>query len=185
MGIVMVSPLLAIAAEPDQQPSHSVSGDPAFAASDLPLPFGVAVDGFYQKEDYRVANLSVGTPTPPVPLPPLPSGLIQSITNSVYEVNTKIDWWALPMLNFHALLGSLTGNAKVAAAPFGDFNVDYNGINYGGGVTLAGGWHHWFATVTADYTWADVRIQGILRADSSGPERDRHAVDHAEDRLPL
>ncbi|MEI6178680.1 MAG: hypothetical protein WCS43_17440, partial [Verrucomicrobiota bacterium] len=40
------------------------------------------------------------------------------------------------------------------------FRVNCNGIVYGGGMTLAAGYKSFFASITGNYTWADVDLQG-------------------------
>ena len=97
-------------------------------------------------------------------LPTFGPDSIRSITNEVSQVSAKLDWWVLPCLNLHALYGQLEGTAEATLSPelervFGNLAVDYDGLSYGGGVTVAGGWRRLFAMVEVDYTWADADLE--------------------------
>jgi len=134
----------------------------------LPLPFGVSVYYMHQEADYDATSLHATAGGYPVP--GLGAHAISYIHNDVDEVNAKFDWWAQPWLNFHAIFGWVSGEADAGLdlppqllqmlGGMKGFKVDYNGIVYGGGMTLAAGYKSFFASVTGNYTWADVDLQG-------------------------
>jgi len=140
--------------------------DSAAIVGGLPLPFGVSVFYMHQESDYDVTSLHATAGGYPVP--GLGAGAITGIHNEVDEINAKLDWWAQPWLNFHAIFGWVSGEADATLAPqlgqmlggTNGFTVNYNGIVYGGGMTLAAGYKSFFASVTGNYTWADVDLQG-------------------------
>lgn len=136
----------------------------------LPLPFGVGVYYMHQDADYDVTSLHASAGGYPVP--GLGANAISRVHNKVDEVNVKLDWWAQPWLNFHGIFGWVDGQSDASLSSqlppqltamlngMKGFKVDYNGIVYGGGMTLAAGYQHLFASVTGNYTWADVDLQG-------------------------
>ena len=140
-------------------------GEHADLIGGLPLPFGVSVFYMYQESNYDVTSLHATAGGYPVPF--LGANAITGVHNEVHEVNAKFDWWAQPWLNFHAILGRVSGEADASLSPdirqmlgMNGFKVDYDGVVYGGGMTLAAGYKHIFGSVTANYTWADVDLHG-------------------------
>jgi len=137
----------------------------------LPLPFGVGVFYMHQDAEYDVTSLHA---TSPIfgPVTGLGPNAISRVHNKVDEVNVKLNWWAQPWLNFHGIFGWVDGQSDASfssqlppqlTALLGGMKgikVDYNGIVYGGGMTLAAGYKNFFASVTGNYTWASVALQG-------------------------
>jgi len=159
-------------------------GSPGKAVSaaefpELPLPFGAGVWYFGQEQEYVVTGLratSFG-----FPVPGFGPEAITRIENRVDQFNFKGDYWVLPWLNVHGLVGTASGEATAAINPaltgppffLTDFTVGYDALVYGGGLTLAAGYKNLFATVTADYTWGDVDLQdgpGLTLNDPNGIE---------------
>lgn len=91
--------------------------------------------------------------------------------------------WVLPFLNLYGLLGYTDGTSTApikckAGRPtgilnplnklcgrnsdetrkIGDFNLDYEGVTYGVGMTLAGGVGNWFSIVDMNFTRTDLDI---------------------------
>ena len=160
--------------EPSSQPN--AYGD---IVGGLPLPFGVSM--FYMRQDSNYDVTSLHATAGGYPVPGFGANAITSIHNDVDEVNMKLDWWAQPWLNFHAIFGEVDGETEAGLNPalspllggMQNFKVDYHGIVYGGGMTVAGGYQHFFGLVTANYTWADVSLSGGSRltlADGNGIE---------------
>ena len=164
-------------------PSQAGSSDPAPSGyspdivGGLPLPCGVSVLYMWQQQDYDVTSLRAFAGG--FPVPGFGANAITKIQNDVDEVNAKFDWWALPWLNFHAILGRVSGQADADLAPAlwpllggaRQLKVDYDGIVYGGGMTLAAGYKNFFGTVTANYTWGDVNLKdgpGLSFVDPNG-----------------
>ena len=146
---------------------------------ELPLPFGAGFFYFGQEQEYVVTGLTATAFGFPVPA--LGSNSITRIENRVDQFNFKGDYWILPWLNAHGLIGTASGRATATINPLlkgppfflTDFVVDYDALVYGGGITLAAGFKNIFATVTADYTWGDVDLPdgpGLTLNDPNGIE---------------
>lgn len=115
-------------------------------------PFGIGVTYFYQEQSYSISDLDVrqGLVSLTSFLPNL-AGI--DVVNSVTEVNVKLDAWLLPFLNVFGLVGSVDGETEIGLPPpFSSLCIDYDGLVYGGGATLAGGWKDLFVSLTATYT---------------------------------
>ena len=171
----LLQPLAVLA----EDPGAGTPGGFDSMLDDLPLPFGVSVLYLWQEQEYDVTGLRASAGG--FPVPGFGPAAIPRIENEVQEVNAKFDWWALPWLNLHAVFGGLDGQADADLAPFirpllggvGRIEVDYDGIVYGGGITVAGGYGNFFASLTANYTWADVDLEdglGLSLDDPNGIE---------------
>ena len=169
--LLLIAPVCAgIGAAVPPGPSVPANGC-ADIVGGLPLPFGVSVFYMHQEADYDVTRLHASAFG--YPLSGIGPSAITHIHNDVDEVNVKLDWWAQPWLNFHGIFGWVDGTADAGLAlppnlsqmlgGMKGFKVDYNGIVYGGGMTLAAGYKNFFASVTGNYTWADVDLQGGAR----------------------
>jgi len=121
--------------------------------AELPRPWGVGIDVFAMDQGYDVQSLSFtaqGIPFPSV------TGL--EVQNSVTEINVKLDAWLLPFLNAFVIVGDLNGETDVdlrnvnVPLPFDQFHFEYDGLVYGGGMTLAAGGRRIFGSLTASYT---------------------------------
>ncbi|NQU39936.1 MAG: hypothetical protein HQ523_08300 [Lentisphaerae bacterium] len=110
----------------------------------LPLPFGVGVNYYYQNQGYNLTSLKVNVLADD--LAALENILID---NEVRETNLKLDVWVLPFLNCFGILGRVDGTTDVETDLIPGLSVDYDGVVYGGGITLAGGWDAWFLSLTA------------------------------------
>lgn len=146
---------------------------------DLPLPFGVSVLYLWQQQEYDVTGLRAVAGG--FPVPGFGPNTIPRLENEAEELSLKFDWWALPWLNLHALVGTVDGEATADLHPAirpllggaSRLEVDYDGLVYGGGITLAGGYKSFFATLTANYSWGDVNIddgRGLWLEDPNGIE---------------
>jgi hypothetical protein len=143
----------------------------------LPLPFGIGVTYYYQKQDYELASLDVG----PIPLPP---GLIDNVdvTNDIQEINLKADLWLLPFLNVFGIIGDVNGETNVDLGPaLGTLNVDYDGLVYGGGFTAAMGVKQFFTSLTTHFMLTDLRgdrssVQAWLLTPKAGFVFERGAI---------
>ncbi|MBT7702173.1 MAG: hypothetical protein HN700_17930, partial [Verrucomicrobia bacterium] len=110
----------------------------------LPLPFGIGVNIYHQDQGYDLTSLKVDV---------LEGDLAAleniEIDNDVTEVNLKLDWWALPFLDLFGIVGFVDGQTDVDNDIIKNLSVDYEGVVYGGGVTLVGGWESFFISLTA------------------------------------
>ena len=174
--LLLITPSSAGSAE---RVGSGLSGDRGEIVGGLPLPFGVSVYYLWQQGDYEVTDLRAFLPGG-FPVPGLGANAITNIQNDIDEVNAKFDWWALPWLNFHAIIGRVSGHADADLAPAltsmlgaSQFKVDYDGLVYGGGMTLAVGYKSFFGSITANYSWADVNMKdgpGLSLDDPNGIE---------------
>jgi len=115
---------------------------------DLPLPFGFGFTYTYIHQNMEVSDLRIRNRL---------LGLkIQDAPTTTHTAVFRADAWIFPFLNVYGLVGETAGvtepkvtfsNGRVLGS-----DVDYNRFSYGGGLTLAGGWKAYFATLDANYT---------------------------------
>jgi hypothetical protein len=127
---------------------------PATSSAELPAPWGLGLTIYDQNQDYRIKTLDV-------PLPGIDPQTLGSlgVDNSTTTYHLKLDCWVLPFLDVYAIFGQVTGATRVHLSEvdtglpisLNNLVVDLDGLVYGGGLTLAGGWDHYFATLTFDY----------------------------------
>ena len=116
---------------------------------ELPQPFGVSVNFYWEEQPFDVESIKVG---------PLDGELLK-ISDFVATgdaeteqsvVTGRFDAWLLPFMNLYGIIGYADGEAEIqvdipAVPALGfpgssiDVNLDYDGLVYGGGMTLAGG----------------------------------------------
>ncbi len=120
---------------------------------DLPLPLGIGVTFYHQEQDYDLVSLDMGS----FPIgSPNPSDV--AITNSTNEINAKFDLWLLPFLDVFGIIGRVNGETTVTVGPpLGEIVVDYDGLVYGGGFTLATGVKHFFGSLTTHFMRTDLK----------------------------
>ena len=141
---------------------------------DLPLPFGAGVNLVYMEQGLDIRNLKIGF------------GNANQEVNRVSFSNAKakdkaatarLDLWLLPFANIYGIIGYIDGETEldvnlpgitVNVPGFGqvpildpatlNFDIDYNGTTYGGGITLAGGYKNFFGSLDANYTYTDINL---------------------------
>lgn len=139
----------------------------------LPRPCGFAVNYYYQRQGYDIKELKI---TPDV-LSDDQSNT--KVHNRVNEVNVKLDTWLFPFLNVFLMVGRVEENSKardvnIDQAKIGGFlqslpdaakqgidpskltafELDDDGMLYGGGLTVAYGIKRVWASVTAAESYA-------------------------------
>jgi len=116
---------------------------------ELPLPFGIAATFHYQEQEYSLSRMTVSLPGYD-----LSQATGIDIDNEIIEGDVKLDLWLLPFLNVFGLVGTLDGETVADLSDFqlGSLTIDYDGIVYGAGITLAGGVDNLFGSFTALYT---------------------------------
>ena len=143
MRVLFPSVLIVGCTSITRDDSHKMLADPV-RDSRLPSPVGVGVNYYRQTQGYDLSSLRVNV---------LPGDLAAlegiEIENDVTEMNVKLDYWLLPFLNVFGIVGSVDGETDVETDLIPGLSVDYEGVVYGGGVTLAGGWDDYFITLTA------------------------------------
>ncbi len=142
--VVVLLCLAAVAAEVGAQ---------SLPTARMPLPFGVGVSYFSQKQPYDIVELKLGLPGwNPAAAKDL------KVDNDTTSSHVALDYWVLPFLNVFVLGGKIDGTTTVKVSelnlglPLSNIRVDYDGWMYGGGVTLAGGWDRIFVTASGYYT---------------------------------
>lgn len=144
-------------------------GTSSFAGDDvdIPLPvekpvyewskFALGISYVYQQQDYKLTGadftLPLGVRLPPTF--PLDERAVNDIENTADSLLLKFSYTPYPFVTFFAIGGRVDGTVDVnLVSPIGDVSVDYDGWVYGGGVTLAYAYRHYFATLTGSYTFA-------------------------------
>lgn len=142
--------------------SAARAGGPPFAASlaegrKLPLPYGIGITVYDQKQDYALDSLALGIPGfDNVPL----DGF--KIDNRITDYNVQADVWLFPFLNVFGLVGTIDGKTNVDFSavplpfPLGTIAINYDGTVYGGGMTLVAGGDIWFTSLTGVATKSDL-----------------------------
>ena len=133
----------------------------------LPIPCGFGVNYYYQRQGYDIKTLSLD-PDISRQFNLIPSNL--DVKSRVNEVNLKLDTWLLPFLNVFALVGRVEQVTKISNIPYPQLNTlqyEDDGFLYGGGVTLAYGVKHVWASLTVadsyvDLSHADSWIQAFV-----------------------
>lgn len=129
---------------------RSMAGD-----RELPKPYGLGITYHYQKQDYDLAKLMVS-------LPGIDIGQAADavkVENNTTEVNLKFDLWLLPFLNIFAIIGHVEGETEVQVPLLMQtLEIDYDGLVYGAGVTLAAGYKDFFGLLTMLYTETDLDV---------------------------
>lgn len=128
----------------------------------LPRPYGVGADIVTMDQNYAIDSLSFTLPGVT-----LPNTNVIKVKNHFNEEDIKLDAWVLPFLNVFGVYGHINAetdvNLSAIAIPglpvsLGTLPVRYKGTVYGGGMTLAYGNEHWFASLTG--TWTRSSLSG-------------------------
>ena len=142
---------------------------------DLPLPFGTGVNLVLMSQDIELRNVKVGVGDPLLEVKGLDFDDAQSHDTAA---TARLDVWLLPFANVYGIFGYINGeteldlnigqiasNLPIPGLPpsFGpqgsiDLNIDYNGTTYGGGITLAGGYKNFFASLDGNYTYSNIDV---------------------------
>ncbi len=122
---------------------------------ELPKAFGVSLTVYHQEQDYNLKSLEFSLPgVDPAQL----SGILSppldlNVENTTDEINLQLDCWVLPFLNVFGIIGRVDGETKVEMEPpLEEITVDYDGLLYGAGLTLAAGGERFFGSLTAVFT---------------------------------
>ncbi len=118
----------------------------------LPRPLGIGLTFYHQEQDYHLSRLAVSVPN---------IGMAETsgieVQNRTDEVNLKLDLWLLPFLNVYGIIGNVDGETTVNPdPPLSELEVDYDGLVYGGGLTLAVGGERFFGSLTAVFTGTEL-----------------------------
>jgi hypothetical protein len=127
---------------------------------ELPLPFGVTANFMYINTDFKVDSISIGLGgAPPAEVSFLD---FDEDRASAKTTTMRFDAWLLPFLNVYGVVGYTWANSALdVTIPIGPdptpIHVDFesDGITYGGGGTLVGGYQNVFAMVDGNYTFTN------------------------------
>ncbi|RKR64379.1 hypothetical protein C7387_1073 [Yokenella regensburgei] len=154
----------------------------------LPLPFGANLSYMNIRQDVNVDSISFSglmLGSHPIPSSMFIIDAGHTRESSKTE-NLRLDMWVFPFLNVYGLVGHTRGssisNVSVNSDPSQysgldrlisgavhqlyqsgqlqdiDFKLDFKGVTWGSGFTLAGGYQNWFALVDTNYTRTDFDI---------------------------
>jgi len=142
---------------------------------DLPLPFGAGANFVLMDQGIDIRNVKVGIGDPTFEIDDL--GLSDARARDT-AITMRLDMWLLPFANIYGIFGyidgeseldldisKITSNLPIPGLPpvfepgkTIDLNIHYNGTTYGGGMTLAGGYKDFFASVDGNYTYSNINL---------------------------
>ena len=142
---------------------------------DLPLPFGTGANLTLMNQGIDIRNVKVGIGDPIFEVSDLD---LSDARAHDAAITMRLDTWLLPFVNIYGIfgyingeteldldIGSITGSLPIPGLPpifepgtTIDLNIDYNGTTFGGGMTLAGGYKDFFASVDGNYTYSNIDI---------------------------
>jgi len=150
IGIFLTIACMGQDSEPMFPLYRAMAGD-----RELPSPYGIGITYHHQKQDYDLVNLLVSLPGVDI----AQAAAAVEIENTTDEANLKFDLWLLPFLNIFGIIGHVEGETEVTLPPpLGNLDVDYDGLVYGGGFTIAAGIERFFGSLTAVFTETDLDI---------------------------
>jgi hypothetical protein len=144
---------------------------------DLPLPFGISLVYTNIRQHSAVGNVRIGEDESPVDDVTIPDPLSKD-NNMVL----RGDMWLFPFMNMYGVVGYTKGEAEIDATitgltvpipnpfqpgqtidlPIPDIEiqdqVNYEGLTYGGGTTLAAGYRFLFGTLDLNYTFTKLNL---------------------------
>ncbi|MTD28469.1 hypothetical protein [Erwinia sorbitola] len=145
---------------------------------DLPDPYGIGFNYMNIHQNIKVksiqfSNLKIPGLFPgmkPIPLPGNMFNINVGRTREKSKTETaRLDTWLFPFLNVYGIVGHTRGSSvsNVSVCTLGtcpgqlknmDFTLKFKGTTYGGGTTLAYGYHNWFGTLDFNYTRTSFNI---------------------------
>lgn len=122
-------------------------------AENLPLPYGIGADYYYQRQGYDIKALTVDVPG----FNPAMASAVQ-VKTRVNEGDVKLDAWLLPFLNVFILDGYVEEHTKVTGIPppLNTLVLNEHGNIFGGGLTLVGNIQRFWASLLIAETYADL-----------------------------
>lgn len=139
---------------------------------DLPDPYGIGFNYMNMRQDIKVnsigfTNLKIPALYPGMEPIPLPSDMFNINVGHTRErsktENARLDTWLFPFMSVYGIIGHTKGSSvsDVSVCTSGecpgelknlDFTLKFKGTTYGGGTTIAYGYHNWFGTLDFNYT---------------------------------
>lgn len=153
----MIISLLALSGPAFAQGEGEIPG----SENRMPLPGGIAASVYGQTQPYDIKMLEV-------PLAGIDIGVADGIEidSQTTSMHVKFDYWVLPFLNLFVLGGQIDGSTTVDLGKvdiglpirLNDIKIDYSGLMYGAGLTLAYGGPGWFTTLTYQANRTDLDV---------------------------
>jgi len=159
LTMFIVSAIVAATANPGwaQNEGTGIPGE----GQQLPMKWGIGATLYTQTQPYDIVSLQI-------PLAGLDLGAAEDleIKNTTDSYHLKFDYWLFPFLNVFLLGGQIDGTTTVKLSDvdlglpitLNNIRIDYSGIMYGGGATLAFGGKGWFTSITYDITETDLDV---------------------------
>ncbi|MGA6828613.1 hypothetical protein ACO9S2_13495 [Nitrospira sp. NS4] len=169
-SVVPAEPTPAPTAPQAERPSHLLpfwAEEARKRGHELPLTYGLSPTFTYTAQDFSIRDLKIGLGNAP-PTTPIAFLGFDPIRVKAYNTMMRFDAWVLPFLNVYGLAGYSSGKGDttvtIPAIPTVTtqpsrvpLTINYEGPTYGGGMTLAGGYDWFFATVDVNFTLTDLR----------------------------
>jgi len=154
--------------------------------AELPLPLGVGLIYYEQKQDMRITDQSFDFDLNRIlaglgPMGPTVGTVLEGalgqirpsdVRNEIRHQNIHLDAWLLPFFNLYAFAGKIRGETKVetieiAGTDVGPFEVDYDGPVYGLGFILAGEYNGFWGNLDVNYSQTDLDGRNGLQLNDS------------------
>lgn len=117
---------------------------------ELPSPFGFGLNFYNQNQSFSFSESNFYIKDYDISTA-IPEDL--AINNQVVERNLKLDLWILPFFNVFGILGEIEGKTLVDYELLDEkIKMNYKGIVYGSGITMAGGYEPYFISLTAAFS---------------------------------
>ncbi len=127
----------------------------------LPMKWGIGATLYNQTQPYDIVSLQI-----PIAGLDLSAADGLEIENNTDSYHLKFDYWLFPFLNVFVLGGQIDGTTTVKLSnvdlglpiTLNNIKIDYSGVMYGGGATLAFGGKGWFTSLTYDITETNLDV---------------------------
>ncbi len=139
---------------------------------DLPDPYGIGYNHMNIHQNIKVksidfSNLKIPSLFPgmsPIPVDNMFNILVGHTREKSKTDTARLDTWLFPFMNVYGIVGHTKGRSvsSVSACITDagcppelkdlDFTLKFKGTTWGGGTTLAYGYHDWFGTMDFNYT---------------------------------
>ncbi|MDD9863116.1 MAG: hypothetical protein OXU54_00815 [Gammaproteobacteria bacterium] len=186
-AVGLLAAVAPVSAEEDRWSSFLPYKKELAGDTELPLPLGVGVIYYEQKQDMQVTDQSFGFDLRPIlagldPVqiqalgPALQGALGQvrpsDVRNEIRHQNIHLDAWLLPFFNLYAFAGKVRGETtvgtiEIAGVDVGPFEVDYDGPVYGLGFILAGEYKGFWGNLDINYSHTDLDGRNGLQLNDS------------------
>ena len=127
---------------------------------DLPYPAGVMVNSFYGIQHIAITEIAIGFEDgigPGLPLTDITRLIeFEDVKATAYSLNFRPDIWVLPFLNVYGIVGKSWSTSDVIVTyPF-ELNAvaELDGMSFGLGITLAGGYEKFFGVIDYNNVWS-------------------------------